>query len=48
MEIHVVPLLLGDGSRLFENMGARQAGYECVRVINSPLVTHYKYRRRKV
>ena len=39
MELHVVPLLLGRGSRLFENMDARQTGYECVRIVNSPAVT---------
>jgi dihydrofolate reductase len=48
MELHVVPLLLGRGSRLFENMDARQTGYECVRVVNSPAVTHFKYRRAEV
>jgi dihydrofolate reductase len=43
MEIHLVPLLLGDGVRLFENAGGQQVGYECIRIINSPTVTHYKY-----
>lgn len=46
MEIHVVPLLLGSGSRLFENTDGRQAGYECVRVVNSPRVAHFKYSRK--
>jgi dihydrofolate reductase len=46
MEIHLVPILLGDAARLFENTGAKQTGYECVRVVNSPSVSHYKYRRR--
>src|SRR5919106_6916383 len=45
MQIHVVPILLGDGARLFENTNGRQTDYECVRVINSPAVIHYKYRR---
>jgi dihydrofolate reductase len=45
MEIHVVPLLLGSGTRLFDNMDGRQAYYECIRVISSPAVTHLKYRR---
>lgn len=44
MEIHIVPVLLGDGPRLFDNTGGRQSGYECVRVANSPTVGHYKYR----
>src|SRR5687767_7252704 len=45
MEIHVVPLLLGSGERLFEKTEGQQTGYECVRVVNSPTVSHYKYRR---
>ena len=47
MEIHIVPLLLGDGARLFDNTGGRQVGYECIRVTNSPSVSHYKYRLRQ-
>jgi dihydrofolate reductase len=46
MEIHVVPVLLGDGARLFDNTDRRQTAYECIRVVNSPSVSHYKYRRR--
>lgn len=45
MEIHVVPVLLGDGARLFDNTEGRQTAYECVRVVNSPSVSHYKYYR---
>ncbi|MDX6644889.1 MAG: hypothetical protein QOK40_616 [Miltoncostaeaceae bacterium] len=45
MEIHVVPVLLGGGARLFENVDGRQAAFECVRGICSPSVSHYKYRR---
>ncbi len=47
MEIHVVPVLLGDGVRLFDNADGRQTSYQCVRVINSPSVSHYKYRLRR-
>ena len=43
MELHVVPMLLGGGARLFENTDGRQAGYECVRVLASASVCHYKY-----
>jgi dihydrofolate reductase len=46
MEIHVVPPLLGSGSRLFENMDSQQSRYECIRVVSSPAVTHVKYRLR--
>jgi dihydrofolate reductase len=44
MNLSVVPVLLGDGARLFDNTDGRQTEYECVRVVNSPSVTHYKYR----
>jgi len=47
MEIHVVPLFLGGGSRLFEKTHRRQMAYECARVVNSPSVSHYKYRRAR-
>jgi dihydrofolate reductase len=47
MEIHVVPALLGGGERLFENTGGRQTDYECVRIVNSPTVGHYKYQLRR-
>jgi RibD domain-containing protein len=46
MESHGVPILLGDGARLFDNSDGRQTAYECVRVVNSPAVSHYKYQRR--
>jgi dihydrofolate reductase len=44
MDIHIVPVLLGGGARLFDNTEGRQRGYERVRVVNSPTVGHYKYR----
>jgi dihydrofolate reductase len=44
MQIHVVPLLLGDGVRLFENLDAEQVKLELTRVIDSPAVTHLTYR----
>jgi dihydrofolate reductase len=47
MEIHVAPVLLGDGARLFDNTDGQQTDYECIRVVNSPTVGHYKYRRRQ-
>src|SRR5881296_1291218 len=45
MEIHVVPLFLGGGSRLFENLDGGPAGYECVGLVSSPAVAHYTYAR---
>jgi dihydrofolate reductase len=41
-QVHVVPVLLGDGVRLFA--GGNQAELECTRVIESPAVTHLRYR----
>lgn len=47
MEIHVAPVLLGDGARLFDNTDGQQRDYACIRVVSSPTVSHYKYRRRQ-
>ena len=46
MAIHVVPRLLGDGARLFDNLGDALAAYECVELVSSPAVAHFRYRRR--
>ena len=45
MALHIVPTMLGAGARLFDNTDGRQSGYECTRVLTSPSVSHYKYRR---
>ncbi|MFE9178618.1 dihydrofolate reductase family protein [Streptomyces sp. NPDC007126] len=44
LQLHVVPVLLGDGLRLFEGLGARRRDLERVRVVETPLATHLKYR----
>jgi dihydrofolate reductase len=41
-ELHVVPILLGDGERLLEDVGNLQL--EQLRAIEAPGVTHIKYR----
>jgi dihydrofolate reductase len=41
-DLHVVPILLGDGERLLENAGALEL--EQIRAIEAPDVTHIKYR----
>ena len=46
MEIHVVPMLLGAGTRLFENVDIGPAGYECVALVSSPAAAHYTYVRQ--
>jgi dihydrofolate reductase len=44
IQIHVVPLLLGDGVRLFDKPGTPQLELEPTRVIDSPGVTHMRFR----
>jgi dihydrofolate reductase len=47
MQIHVAPVLLGDGVRLFDDLGTTPVELESTRVIHSPGVTHLKYRVAK-
>lgn len=44
IQIHVVPILLGGGKRLFDQLGAEQIELEKTRVVDSPSVTHIKLR----
>ena len=44
LELHVVPILLGGGARLFENLGGSEVKLEQVRAVEAPGVTHLKYR----
>jgi dihydrofolate reductase len=44
LELHVVPLVLGDGARLFDNLGDAEVRLEQVRAVEAPGVTHLKYR----
>ena len=44
MHLHLVPVLLGEGIRLFENMGAEHIEMEKISVIESPSVTHLRFR----
>jgi dihydrofolate reductase len=45
MEIHVVPVLLGAGERLFDLEPGWQARYEPTRLVGSPAASHFRYRR---
>ncbi len=45
LAIHVVPLLLGAGSRLFDNLEGGPAGFECTELVSSPRAAHYTYAR---
>ena len=42
--IHVTPVLIGDGVRLFDDPGPDQVELERTQVIDSPAVTHLRYR----
>jgi len=44
IEIHVVPLLLGSGTRLFEGIDTQRVKLERLHVIDSPTVTHLRFR----
>ena len=43
VQLHVVPLLLGDGCRLFDGVGP-EVRLEQVRALEAPGVTHLTYR----
>jgi dihydrofolate reductase len=43
VELHVTPILLGGGARLFEGVG-REVKLELLRTIEAPGVSHLKYR----
>jgi len=44
MELHVMPVLLGRGRRLFDHLGADHIELELTRSIDAPGVTHLHYR----
>jgi dihydrofolate reductase len=44
IEIHIVPLLLGGGARLLENLEAHKIKIEPIRTLAGPGVAHLKYR----
>jgi dihydrofolate reductase len=44
LELHVVPILLGGGTRLFDNLGGEDVRLESTRVVEAPGVTHLAYR----
>jgi dihydrofolate reductase len=43
LQIHLAPVLLGDGVRLFDRVDPEPVELEVTRVINSPRVTHLRY-----
>src|SRR5918992_1379779 len=42
LQIHLVPLMLGGGVRLFDQADPERIGLEPMRVVESPRVTHLK------
>ena len=47
VQLHVVPLLMGSGTRLLDDLGDAPPGLELDRVLASPTVTHLRYQVRK-
>jgi dihydrofolate reductase len=43
LELHVVPMVLGDGARLFDNLRDAEVQLEQVRAVEAPGVAHLKY-----
>ncbi len=44
VQIHLVPVLLGAGVRLFDQLGSDSVELEILRVVDAPGVTHLRYR----
>lgn len=44
LDIDVVPVILGDGVRLFDRLADQSIKLEKIQAIDAPLVTHMKYR----
>jgi dihydrofolate reductase len=44
LDLSVVPVLLGDGERLFENLGAEPPELTLEDVVDGPGVAHLRYR----
>jgi dihydrofolate reductase len=47
LEIHLVPVLFGQGRRLFENLAPEQIELERTRVLEGDGVTHMHYRVKR-
>src|SRR6266511_1794990 len=44
IQVHLVPVLLGAGVRLFDHLGPESIELETVRVVDSPGLTHLRFR----
>jgi dihydrofolate reductase len=47
LEIHQIPVLLGQGRRLFDHLGPDHTELELARIVDAPGVTHLRYRVRR-
>lgn len=45
MHVAIVPILLGGGTRLFDNLSDGPVGLECIEFIGSPTVAHARFAR---
>ena len=44
IQVHLVPVLFGSGTRMFEHLGGEHIQLEIVEVIDTPAATHLRYR----
>jgi riboflavin biosynthesis pyrimidine reductase len=44
IHVHLVPVLFGAGTRLFENLGDDHIQLEITRVVQGSMATHVRYR----
>jgi dihydrofolate reductase len=44
LEIHLIPVLLGQGRHLFDNLSPEHIELECTRVLEGDGATHMHYR----
>ena len=44
IQIHLVPVLLKTGIRLFEHLGTKRVRLQRIRLIESPFATHLRFR----
>jgi dihydrofolate reductase len=42
--LHLTPIILGKGVRLFDNVDKEKISFQILEVFNSPIVTHLKYK----
>ena len=47
MHLAIVPILLGDGERLWDHLEGNSDGYECVELVSSPSVVHARFVRSR-